>query len=56
LQARHRKKKNFVSSLLDGDDILSSHNEKAAAVDQFFSNLIGTVDRDRTIDLEALGL
>lgn len=56
LHARHRKKKNFVSSLLDGDDILSSHNEKAAAVDQFFSNLIGTVDRDQTIDLEALGL
>jgi hypothetical protein len=57
LHARHRKRKNFVASLVDGNNILSSHIDKAAAVDQFFSNLIGTnVDRDWTIDLDALGL
>jgi hypothetical protein len=57
LHARHRKRKNFVASLVDGNNILSSHIDKAAAVDQFFSNLIGTnVDRDWTNDLDALGL
>jgi hypothetical protein len=40
---------------VEGDRILTSHNEKAAAVDQFYYNLIGQHrERDRTIDLEAL--
>jgi hypothetical protein len=57
LHARHRKIKNFVASLVVDNYILSSHIDKAAAVDQFFSNLIGTnMDRDWTIDLDALGL
>jgi hypothetical protein len=53
--ARHRKRKNFIASLVDGDVILISHEDKAAAVDEFFFNLIGTSqDRDQTMDLEAL--
>jgi hypothetical protein len=57
LHARHRKRKNFVATLVDGDEILTSHEDKAAAVDGFFSNLIGSSqDRDQTVDLEALGL
>ena len=57
LHARHRKRKNFVARLVDGDHTLTSHAEKAACVDRFYTNLIGKcVDRDRVIDLEALGL
>ena len=57
LHARHRKRKNFVARLVDGDYTLTSHVEKAACVDRFYTNLIGKcVDRDRVIDLEALGL
>ncbi|KAL5657176.1 hypothetical protein ACJX0J_030339, partial [Zea mays] len=36
---------------------LTSHDEKVACVDHFYTNLIGKcVGRDRVIDLEALGL
>lgn len=57
LHARHRKRKNFVANLVESDVILTSHNDKTAAVDQFFSNLIGTgADREQTIELEATGL
>jgi hypothetical protein len=57
MHARHRKRKNFVAMLVDGDRILTNHIEKAAAVDQFYTNLIGHCgNRKRTIDLEALGL
>jgi hypothetical protein len=51
----HRKRKNFVARLVDGDHILTSHEEKTAIVDMFYSNLIrSSMDRDRVIDLEAL--
>jgi len=57
LHAKHRKRKNFIATLVDGDDILTSHRDKAAAVDGFFSNLIGSCwDREQAVDLEALGL
>jgi hypothetical protein len=36
IYARHRKKKNFVTKLIDGDHILTGHSEKAAAVDFFY--------------------
>jgi hypothetical protein len=41
LHARHLKRKNFIANLVDGDHILSRHGEKAALVDQFYTNLIG---------------
>ncbi|XP_020405790.1 uncharacterized protein [Zea mays] len=44
IHARHRKRKNFVAMLVDGDRILTNHCEKAAAVDQFYTNLIGNVE------------
>jgi hypothetical protein len=57
LHAKHRKRKNFIATLVDGDDILTSHRDKAAIVDGFFSNLIGSCwEREQTVDLEALGL
>jgi hypothetical protein len=59
LHARHRKKKNFVAKLVDGNRILTNHSEKAAVVDDYSSKLIGLCrDRSRTrvIDLEALAV
>lgn len=57
LHAKHRKRKKFVATLVHGDEILTSHEDKAAAVDDFFSTLIGkNQDRDQTFDLEVLGL
>jgi hypothetical protein len=35
LHARHRKRKNFVYKLVDGDHTLTSHDEKAVCVDSF---------------------
>jgi hypothetical protein len=57
MHARHRKRKNLVTKLKDGDNILTSHHEKAGVVDLFYSKLIGhEVERDRSINLEALEL
>jgi hypothetical protein len=57
LHARHHKRKNIVTSLREGDVTLTGHDEKAATVDHFFFNLIGTnVDRDRIIDIDALDI
>jgi hypothetical protein len=57
MHARHRKRKNLVAKLVDGDHILTNHIEKATVVDHFYTSLIGQYgDRERTIDLEALGL
>ena len=57
MHARHRKRKNFIASLREGDQILTSHEEKAAAILEFYSNLIGAEsDRDRTINLDHLDI
>ena len=40
MHARHRKRKKFIASLREGDQILASHEEKAAAIFEFYSNLI----------------
>jgi hypothetical protein len=46
-----------VTKLKDGDNILTSHHEKAEVIDLFYSKLIGhTAERARSINLEALGL
>jgi hypothetical protein len=53
--ARYRKKKNFIPKLADGDRIITSHEDKAAAVLDFYDNLIGAeCDRERTINLDSL--
>lgn len=53
--ARYRKKKNFIANLHVGDQVITKHEEKAAAILNFYENLIGTVcARERTINLDAL--
>jgi hypothetical protein len=37
MHARHRKRKNFVARLVQGEEVLTSQSDKAAAVDHFFS-------------------
>jgi hypothetical protein len=57
MHARHRKRKNLVTKMVDGGRILINHNEKASVVDDFYSTLIGQCgSSERTTDLEALGL
>jgi hypothetical protein len=57
LHARHRRRKNFVAKLVDGDQVLTGHDDKASLVHQFYSNLMGTcLDRDRNTNLEAIGM
>lgn len=53
--ARYRKQKNFIGSLLDGDQLLSSHEDKERAVHQFYFDLIGTsFAREHTVNLDEL--
>jgi hypothetical protein len=53
--ARYRKKKNSVSKLTVGNQVLNAHNDIVAAVDQFYFDLIGaSKDRNILINLEAL--
>jgi hypothetical protein len=52
--ARYRKK-NSVSKLTVGNQVLTAHNDIAAAVDRFYFDLIGaSKDRNISINLEAL--
>jgi hypothetical protein len=41
LHARHRKRKNFIAKIIDGERICTSHEDKAAVIDEFFENLLG---------------
>jgi hypothetical protein len=53
--ARYRKKKNHISKLTVGNQVLTAHNDKAATVDQFYLDLLGAnKDRNISINLEAL--
>jgi hypothetical protein len=53
--ACYRKKKNIISKLTVGNQVLTAHNNKAAAVDQFYLDLLGaSKDRNISINLEAL--
>jgi hypothetical protein len=57
LHARHRKRKNFIAKLTIEDHIYTKHEDKAALVDLFFDNLLGTsTDRETSINLCELGI
>lgn len=46
-----------MAKLVYGDRVVTSHEEKAKLVHQFYSNLIGVhVDMDKNIELEAFDL
>lgn len=57
MHARHRKRRNFIAKLEYEDRTLTSHDDKAAAVLDVYSNLIGSdVGRARTVNLDVLEL
>ena len=54
---RHKKRKNFISQIIVDDQVLTSHEDKAAAIFDFYDQLLGTSgQRDLTINLEELNL
>jgi hypothetical protein len=55
--ARHRKRKNFISKIVSEEQVLTNHEDKAAAIFEFYNQLMGTsVDQDLTINLDELDL
>ena len=54
---RHRKRKNFISQIIVDDQVLTSHEDKAADIFYSYDQLLGTSgQRDLTINLEELNL
>jgi hypothetical protein len=46
-----------VAKLVDGDRILTGHEDKASLIHQFYSNLMGScLGRDPTINLDEIGM
>jgi len=57
LHARHQKWKNFIGKIVSGEQICTSHDDKAAAIDEFYENLLGKCDdRESTINLSELDI
>ena len=51
-QASYRKKKNYISELKVGDEVVSSEENKHSALYDFYNNLLGTAQqRDSTLNL-----
>ena len=42
MHARYRKRKKFIAKLREGDRTITAHEEKASAIFEFYSNLIGS--------------
>jgi mannosylglycoprotein endo-beta-mannosidase len=57
MHTRHQKRKNFIGKLITGEQICTSHEDKAAVIDDFYENLLGTCTvREHTINLADLGI
>jgi len=55
--ARHRKRKNFIPKIVSGEQVLTNHEDKAAAIFDFYNQLLGSsAHRDLTINLDELDL
>ena len=55
LHARHQKRKNFIGKIVAGEQFCTSHEDKAAAIDDFYENLLGSCpDREYSINLNEL--
>jgi hypothetical protein len=55
--ARHRKRKKIIARLVDDNRVLTKHEDKAALVGGFYSDLLGcSLDRDRSINLQELDI
>lgn len=57
LHARHGKRKVFIAKLNDTDRVVTTDEDKAEVLLDFYSNLIGTSgQRQQSLDLDALGM
>jgi hypothetical protein len=57
LHSKHRKRKNCIAKIVANGQILTGHEDKAKAVNEFYENLLGTyLDRSRSINLAKLGI
>lgn len=57
LQARHSQRNNFIAKLTNGDQVATTHDDKAQILFDFYMNLIGSREvQERSINLEALGI
>jgi hypothetical protein len=57
MQARHRKRRNFIAKLEFEGGVSTSHVDKVKLIDDFYENLLGTsINREHSIDLQALVL
>jgi hypothetical protein len=55
--ARYRIQRNFIGSLVEGDLILTRHEEKEKVVHDFYFSLLGSVlSREHTVSLEELDI
>jgi hypothetical protein len=53
-QAAHRKRKNFIPKLLEGDMVATSQEDKEEIMFNFYNDLIGkSADRSISLDLPA---
>jgi hypothetical protein len=51
------ERENFITKLIDGSVVFTSHEDKARTVDEFYTNLLGsTQDREHSLDLHAIGV
>jgi hypothetical protein len=51
----NRNRKKIISSLVEGGQVLSSHDEKEKVIFDFYSSFIGTsMGRERTVNLDEL--
>ena len=55
-QARHRKRKNFISKLISNDQVLTSHEEKASEIFSYETLLGSCEQRENSINLDNLEL
>lgn len=57
MQAGHQKRKNDIGKLIAEEQICTSHEDKAAVIDDFYANMLGTCTvREHTINLADLGI
>jgi hypothetical protein len=57
LHSRHCKQKNFIAKLISGDQICTSHEDKAQVIDAYYEEVLGSnLYREQTINLNELGV
>jgi hypothetical protein len=57
LHSHHHKQKIFIAKLISGDQICTSHEDKAQVIDAYYEEVLGSnLYREQTINLNELGV